>query len=106
MKKLFAILLALALLIPLAPITKAAEFTAEPYYLLGWSDYDNEKFPYLEGLVTNSMSNIGENIVVTYGGAKMMYGSYTDEDVTALATAMKKELEKRPVARGRRISQL
>ena len=96
MKKLLVILLALALLIPLSPITKAAEFTAEPYYLLGWSDYDNEKFPYLEGLVTNGMRNLGENIILTFGGASMMYGSYTDEDVTAFAQAMKKEMEKRP----------
>ncbi len=98
MKKLFVTLLALAMLLPMAltPVANA-EVTAEPYYLLGWSDYDNAKFPYLEGLVTNGMSNIGENIILSYGGARIMYGSYTDEDVTAFAQAMKKELEARPV---------
>ena len=99
MKKLFAIVLALALLVPMAltPMAKADEITAEPYYVLGWSDYDRDKFPYLEGLASSGIKNIGDKAILYYGGAQMMYGSYTDADVTKFAEAMKKEMESRPV---------
>ena len=98
MKKLFAILLVLTLLVPMAltPVAKA-DVAAKPYYLLGWSDYDNAKFPYLEGLASSGIKNIGDKVILYYGSASMMYGSYTDEDVTAFAQAMKKEMESRPV---------
>ncbi len=43
MKKLFAILLVLAMLVPMATVVQAAE-TAEtkPFYLVNWSDFDSE----------------------------------------------------------------
>ena len=99
MKKIFALLLTLALLLPvgLVPAAGAAEpVTAEPFYALGWSDFDETKYPYLDGLVTTSFSNIGDKARLSHGGVTLMYGSYTDEQVTNFAEAMKKTMEARP----------
>ena len=97
MKKLLAVLLAFALLVPMGLVANADnQVTAEPYYLLGWSDYNRDKFPYLEGLAGSSFSNIGDKVILSFGGARMMYGSYTDADVTKFAQAMKKEMDSRP----------
>ena len=99
MKKTFAIILTLALLLPfgLVPTVSAeGEVTVEPFYVLGWSDFDDEKYPYLDGLLTTSFSNIGDKARLSYGGGTMLYGSYTDEDVTTIATAITKEMNSRP----------
>jgi len=99
MKKIFALLLALALLIPMGLVSVAGAdeaVTARPFYSLGWSDFDEKTYPYLEGLATSSFSNIGDKAVLTYGGGRMMYGSYTDADVTKFAEAMKKTMNARP----------
>ena len=100
MKKLFALLLALALLVPMGLVSVASAdeaVTAEPFYSLGWSDFDESKYPYLDGLVTTSFSNIGDKarLSITDGGT-LMYGSYTDADVEKFAQAMKKIMDARP----------
>ena len=94
MKKALILLLALALVLPMALLQPAkADVTAEPFYALGWSDFDREKYPYLEGLHTTNFSNIGE---FAYLGGQMLYGKYTDEDVTIVAEKVKKAMLERP----------
>ena len=97
MKKAIVLLLLLATLAPMVlaqPASAAAE--KEPFYALGWSDFDKEKYPYLDGLVTSNFTNFGENAILDCGGEKMQYGSYTDADVTAVATALTNDLKSRP----------
>ena len=98
MKKLFALVLALAMLIPMAltPVAKAEEFTKEPFYVLNWSAVDNTKFPHIDDLLTTNLTYIGENARFNYGGVSLLYGSYTDDELTEMATVMKKEMDKRP----------
>ena len=97
MKKLLVTLLALALVLPMALVQPAkAEVEKQPFYTLGWSDFDQEKYPYLDGLLTTSFTNIGEFAKLSYGGGTMLYGEYTDEDVTAVAQAITKEMKDRP----------
>jgi len=99
MKKIFAILLTLALLLPMGLIPTVSadgEVTVEPFYVLGWSDFDEEKYPYLDGLLTTSFSNIGDRARLSYGGGTMLYGDYTDEDVTAVAKAITEKMKARP----------
>ena len=95
MKKALVLLLVLTMLAPLCLIRPAkAAVEKQPFYALGWSDFDEEKYPYLDGLVTTSFSSIGEN--ATFGGPGMMYGSYDDEDVTKVAQSVKEQMDKRP----------
>ena len=99
MKKFCAFLLALALLIPMGLVSVAgAEDTVatEPFYALGWSDFDQEKYTYMDGLVGSTFSNIGDKARISFGGVTLMYGKYTDEQVTKFAEAMKKTMEARP----------
>ena len=98
MKKLFALVLALALLVPmvLTPVAKAEDFTKEPFYVLNWSEVDNTKFPHIKRLLTTDVTNIGENARFNYGGVNLLYGSYTDDELTEMATVMKNEMDKRP----------
>ena len=96
MKKIFAIILTLALLLPLCLVTNADGVSALPFYSLGWSDFDEDTYPYLDGLVTCTFKNIGDKAVLHYGNAQMLYGSYTDDDVTAMATKIKTEMDSRP----------
>ena len=98
MKKVLALFLVMAMLIPagLTMPAEAEEIKKQDFYALGWSDFDEETYPYLDGLVTSTMSNLGENAKHSYGSASMLYGSYTDEDVTKLAEAVKKEMDSRP----------
>ena len=96
MKKVFAILLALALLLPLGLVANAEEITAQPFYSLGWSDFDEDTYPYMDGLVTSTFKNIGDKAIIHYGGAQVMYDNYTEQDVTDFAMALKKEMDSRP----------
>ena len=98
MKKVLAVLLIMAMLIPmgLAVPAKAEEIKKEPIYVLSWTGFDQSKYPFLKGLATPSFSNIGENIKLTYGGFGMQYGSYDDADVTGLANYIKTTMEARP----------
>ncbi len=98
MKKLFALLLALALLVPVALAQPAkAEVEKQPFYALGWSDFDEEKYPHLDGLATSNFSVVdGEKVKITYAKKPVVYGEYTDEDVTAFAQALKETMDARP----------
>ena len=98
MKKALVLLLLLATLAPMVlaqPVSAAVE--KEPFYTLSWSDFDEKKYPYLDGLLTTNFTNIGEIAVIGLDeDTKMQYGKYTDADVTTLANAMKEKLEARP----------
>ena len=99
MKKLFALLLALALLLPLGlvPVANAeGEFTVEPFYALSWSDFDEKTYPYIDGLVWSTWSVAGSNTKITHNGASVTYGSYTDADVTKFAETLKATMDARP----------
>ncbi|MBQ8880725.1 MAG: hypothetical protein IJ030_00930 [Oscillospiraceae bacterium] len=99
MKKAFALLLVLAMLIPMGLISASAEgeVTVQPFYSLGWSDFNNIKYPYLEGLLTTSFGNIGAKVKISYGSTgSITYGQYTDADVTKIAQAIKKDMDRRP----------
>lgn len=98
MKKVLALLLVMAMLIPmgLTVPAKAEEIEKDNLYVLSWTGFDQTKYPYLKGMAAPSFSNIGENVKLSYSGAGMQYGSYTDADVTALATVLKTTMEARP----------
>ena len=98
MKKLFALLLALAILVPMAltPVAKADDFTVEPFYALNWSKVDTTKYQYIDRLLTTNVSNVGELAKFSYGGKQLIYGQYTPDDVTAMAEVMKTAMDKRP----------
>ena len=96
MKKLFALLLVLALLIPMCITANAEEIAAKPFYGLGWSDFDNSKYPHMEGLATISITNIGDKVKMSYGGATVTAGSIDDASLTKLANALKKTMDARP----------
>ena len=98
MKKLLALVMALALLVPMAltPVAQAEDFTKRPFYVLNWSQVDNEKFPHIDELLTTNVKYIGENARFEYGGVSLLYGSYTDDELTEMAQAMKAEMDKRP----------
>ena len=102
MKKALVALLALALLIPMTPAKalvqpENAEVTAEPFYALGWSEFDEKTYPHLDGLVTSTFSLVdGEKAKISYDGNGVIFGEYTDEDVTAFAQGLKKTMDARP----------
>ncbi|MBQ8881365.1 MAG: hypothetical protein IJ030_04235 [Oscillospiraceae bacterium] len=98
MKKIFAILLTLVMLLPMAmmPAANAEPTPDKPFYVLGWSDYNNEKFPLMDGLVTSGINVTDENVRFYYGKNPVIYGSYTDADVTAFAQALKADMDARP----------
>ena len=97
MKKLFALLLCLAMIVPMCLFANAeGEFTAEPFYMLNCSPVDPAEYPYIDNYPSIRFSQIGDRIRLTYGGVALLHGSYTDEDVTKMATELKKELNARP----------
>ena len=98
MKKFLAILLALTLILPMAlALPVSAEAEKEPFYALGWSNFDDATYPHLYGLVTSSFSVVDKTTAkLTYNKKSITYGSYTDEEVTEVATALKEELSRRP----------
>ncbi len=95
MKKLITLLLVLALLVPMCLVANA-DVAAKPFYGLGTADFDRDKFPNMEGCATLSISYIGDIISISYGGGKVTAGSIDDAQVEKLATALKKEMDKRP----------
>ena len=102
MKKRFALLLALALLLPMGLIPAGnaeGEVTVKPFYALSWSDFDEKTYPYIDGLVWSTWSVTGDNkdtATITMSGASVTYGSYTDADVTKFAQTMKATMDARP----------
>ena len=101
MKKLLALFLALALLVPMGLLSVASadgEVTAEPFYALSWSDFDNKTYPYIDGLVWSTWSVVGnsDTAKITHNNASVTYGQYTDADVTQFAQTMKATMDARP----------
>ena len=99
MKKIFALVFALALLLPmgLIPVAKAeGEVTVQPFYVLSWSDMNNQQYPYLDGLVQANFNNIGDKATLSYGGSKIFAGNITDEAVDKFCQALKKTMDERP----------
>ena len=99
MKKLLTLLLALALLIPMALVlpAQAEVVEKEPFYALGWSDFDQEAYPHLDGLATSNFSVVDKTKAkITYKKNPIVFGEYTDADVTAFAQAMKTTMDSRP----------
>ena len=59
MKKVFALLMVLALLAPMGLVAKAdSTVEAKPFYAVGWSDLNQEKFPYVDGVVTMNIAAV------------------------------------------------
>jgi len=100
MKKIFAFLLMLAMLLPmgLLPVANAEEFTEEPFYALSWSDMDNKAYPYLDGLVQSNFSTSGANATISYSGVQVVYNKdgLDQAKVKQFAEKMKATMDARP----------
>ena len=97
MKKVLVLLLILVMLIPMVLVKPVgAAVSKDPFYALGWTGFESAKYPSLHGMPTLSVSYLGENPKLSYDGATILYGSYTDEQVTKLAEAVKTRLDARP----------
>ena len=75
MKKLFAMLLALAMVMSMVPpavlpanAAEATETETKPFYALGWSDINRRKFSNLEGLVTMSVNATDGVVSLSFNG--------------------------------------
>ena len=71
MKKIFAFMLVLAMLLPmgLVPVANAeGEVTAKPFYTLNWNDIDNSVYPYLDGLVWARFNTSGDKATIKLDG--------------------------------------
>ena len=97
MKKALVLLLALAMVLPMALAMPAnAEVEKEPFYTLGWSEFDATKYPYLDGLYKLNWGNLG-------GTVKLSGLTYSEDDpaameaqAEALAKTVKADMDKRP----------
>ena len=75
MKKALVMLLVLAMLVPMVLVMPASAEAAtpdKPFYTLGWSEFDEKSYPYLDGLYQINWSKIGGSVKlsnVTYGNA-------------------------------------
>ena len=99
MKKIFALVLALALLLPmgLVPVANAeGEVKAQPFYVLSWSDMNNLQYSYLDGLVQANFNNIGDKATLSYSGSKVQAGNINDADVDKFCQSLKKTMDNRP----------
>ena len=101
MKKALALLLALAMVLPLALTqpAKAAATPDKPFYALGWSDFDQNTYQYLDGLYTLNWGNTGGTIRLS----SLNYDENWEEDPSkmeaealAVAKTMKANMDKRP----------
>ena len=92
MKKTLAIILTLAMLLPMVfsmgTIASAEDFTVKPFYGVGWSDINRIKFPNLEGLITVAVKDKGD------GTLGLSYSGKTDP--AEIAAAIKKILDRTP----------
>ena len=95
MKKCIALFLALVLMAPMCLTAQADEVAAKPFYGLGWSDFDNSKYPYMEGCATFSIGNIGDKVTLSYGG-KITAGEIDPAQVEKIAQTLKKTMDARP----------
>ena len=103
MKKLLAVLLAVAMLVPmgLSVAAQAEEIEKDPFRVLSWAKMDHEKYPYLKQLVWLCWMNVGQDARLyaadlSIADYNLTNGKYTDADVTKMATAIKTIMEARP----------
>ena len=87
MKRLAALLLALALVLPVIP-AKAESVAVKPYYGIGSSDFNRTKFPNLEGRLTISVGVDNGEVYLAYGSA--------GRDIPKIAAAVKSVLDTYP----------
>ena len=90
MKKIITLLLVLALMVPMC-LTANAEAEKKSFQAVTWGK-PIDGYSNIENLYRINISMVGS--FVNFGG--LVYGSYTDEDVTALAERMKNDLNARP----------
>ena len=96
MKKALVMLLVLAMLVPMLLVMPASAEAAtpdKPFYTLGWSEFDEKSYPYLDGLYQINWSALGGSVKlnnVTYGSADF------DAQVLKLAQTLKTAMDKRP----------
>ena len=95
MKKALVLLLVLAMLVPmcLTQPAKAAEVTKKPFYSMGWSEFDEKTYPYLDGLYQLNWKAMGANVGL---GSAILGNSDFDAKIESIAKAMKKEMDARP----------
>ena len=67
MKKLLAVLLVLAILLPVVPVTKAKAADAKPFYGLTWDEVDRETFSNLENAPIITVKNNNGEVTITHG---------------------------------------
>ena len=103
MKKIFALFLILAMLLPmgLVPVVSAEEFTVKPFYTLNWNDIDNNTYPYLDGFVWTRFNTSGANATMKLDGLSGVVLTYNenglDQDaVMKIAQKMKSFMDARP----------
>ncbi len=94
MKKVFALVLALAMLLPMVcsmgTVADAADYTSKPFYGMGWSDINRIKFSNLEGLTI-----VGLKIVDAEN--KKLGLSYANKtDPKEIAASIKKVMDRNP----------
>ena len=95
MKKALVLLLVLAMLVPMCLIqpAKAAEVTADPFYALGWSDFDDDTYQYLDGLYQINWKTLGGSVGLN---SAILGNADFDAKIEALAKTTKKEMDSRP----------
>lgn len=67
MKKLLAVLLVLAILLPVVPVTKAKAAEAKPFYGLTWDEVDRNTFSNLENAPIITVKNNNGEVTITHG---------------------------------------
>ncbi len=96
MKKALVMLLVLAMLVPMLLVMPASAETAtpdKPFYTLGWSEFDEKSYPYLDGLYQINWTAFGGNVKLN----NVVYGSADfDAQIDQLAQTLKKAMDKRP----------
>ena len=94
MKKIFAIILTMVMLLPMVfsmgSVASAADYTAKPFYGMGWSDINRIKFPNLEGLTIVGLKIVDEE----NGVLGLSYAGKTDPK--EIAASIKKVLDRNP----------
>ena len=96
MKKALVMLLALAMLVPMVLVMPASAETPtpdKPFYILGWSDFDEKAYPHLDGMYWLSWGMVGSSVQLS----SVVCGSANfDDQVLKLAQTLKTEMDKRP----------
>ena len=94
MRRFFAFILTLAMLLPtlcaMGTVAEAADYTAKPFYGMGWSDINRIKFPNLEGLTIVGLKIVdkeNKKLGLSYAGKT---------DPKEIAASIKKVMDRNP----------